>query len=291
MPTRSPRPEPHAAVDADPAREALAELARHIDAHADDRLPLAALAARVGLSPTQLQKRFKALFGLSPKAYQDAARLRRLKQALQAGAPVTDAIYQAGYGSSSRAYAPASALGMPPSRYARGGAGESISHACAETSLGPLLMAATDRGVCFVQFGDSAESLRDRLRAEFPHAELGEAPVSAALHDWLRALQDHLQQAGPSPMLPLDLRGTAFQIAVWRFLTGLAPGATLSYTELAARIGHPRAVRAAASACARNRIAVLVPCHRVLRGDGGLGGYRWGLARKTALLDAERERS
>ena len=265
----------------------LADLARHIEAHATERLPLAELAARVGTSPTQLQKRFKALFGLSPKAYQDAARLKQLKQALRSGERVTDAIYTAGFGSSSRAYAPARELGMPPKRYARGGVRESISHASTSTPLGWLMMAATDRGICFVQFGDGLDALLEQLRTEFPQAELGESPPSTALRDWLEALEGHLRSAGPSPQLPLDLRGTAFQIAVWRFLTGLDRGATLSYTELATAVGHPRAVRAAASACARNRIAILVPCHRVLRGDGGIGGYRWGVERKAALLAAE----
>lgn len=265
----------------------LSDLARYIEAHATEPLPLAALAARVGGSATQLQKRFKALFGLSPKAYQDAARLQQLKQALKSGVKVTDAIYRAGFGSSSRAYAPSRELGMPPKRYARGGAREHISHASTRTALGWLMMAATDRGVCFVQFGDAEAALLQQLRSEFPQAELVESAPSAALQDWLEALHAHLRQAGPSPQLPLDLRGTAFQIAVWRFLAGLERGTTLSYTELATAVGRPRAVRAAASACARNRIALLVPCHRVLRGDGGIGGYRWGEARKLALLAAE----
>lgn len=267
---------------------ALTDLARYIEAHATERLPLTELAARVGGSPTQLQKRFKALFGMSPKAFQDAARLQQLKSALKSGERVTDAIYSAGFGSSSRAYTPAHELGMPPKRYAAGGARESISHASIASSLGWLMMAATDRGVCFVQFGDDVAALRAQLQNEFPQAELRESPPSTALHNWLDALEVHLRNAGPSPKLPLDLRGTAFQIAVWRFLTGLDRGQTLSYAELATAVGHPRAVRAAASACARNRTALLVPCHRVLRGDGGLGGYRWGLDRKAALLAAER---
>jgi AraC family transcriptional regulator, regulatory protein of adaptative response / methylated-DNA-[protein]-cysteine methyltransferase len=269
----------------------LLELARYIDANADQRLSLAELAARIEASPTQLQKRFKALFGVSPKAYQDAARLTLMKQALRRGEPVTDAIFSAGFGSTSRAYAPARELGMVPKRYAQGGACESISHASVLTPLGWLMMAATDRGVCFVQFGESGDELLQNLRAEFPRAELAEASPSAELHDWLHALLAHLQRSGPSPKLPLDLRGTAFQIAVWRFLMGLERGATVSYSELATAVGRPKAVRAAASACARNRIAVLVPCHRVLRADGGMGGYRWGVERKVHLLAAESDNS
>jgi len=157
---------------------------------------------------------------------------------------------------------------------------------------GLLLMAATDRGVCFAQFGASFDELRDRLAGEFPKADIAESPASAGedLNDWIDALDDFLRQSAPRPDLPLDLRGTAFQLKVWRFLLGIDEGDVVSYGELAADIGEPNAVRAAASACGANRIAVLVPCHRVLRGTGELGGYRWDLERKRALLDIERER-
>ncbi len=262
-------------------------MARHILEHADQPLTLAQLAERAGCSPTQLQKRFKALLGMSPKAFQDAARLQRMKGALRDGDSVTEAIYGAGFGSSSRAYAPGRELGMTPRRYARGGSGEQISYACVLTAYGWLLMAATDRGVCCVQFGSAPSTLLTALREEFPQAELTPAADSGQLHHWLTALSEHLQSDGPSPQLPLDLRGTAFQTAVWRFLTGLQRGQTLSYAAVAEAVGSPRAVRAAASACARNRIAVLVPCHRVLRSDGEVGGYRWGEGRKAALLAAE----
>ena len=152
------------------------------------------------------------------------------------------------------------------------------------------MMAATDRGVCFVQFGDTPAALEDQLRAEFPKATLLQAGEDARvpLDAWMSALDDHLSRAAPRPDLPLDLRGTAFQLKVWRFLLSVKAGEVVSYSELAAGVGSPRAVRAAASACAANRIGVLIPCHRALRADGGLGGYRWGLARKRALLDAER---
>jgi AraC family transcriptional regulator of adaptative response/methylated-DNA-[protein]-cysteine methyltransferase len=269
----------------------LVALADYIRAHADESLPLATLAARVGLSPSRLQRRFVEAFGVSPRAYQDAERRTRYKAALRAGRRVTDAIVDAGYGSTSRVYGEATRqLGMTPRAYRAGGAGEIIYYAMRRTALGPLLMAATARGVCFAQFGDDQAALFAQLAAEFPAARLqpSDAAEAPALDAWIAALDAHLTDHAPRPELPLDLRGTAFQVRVWQFLLGVPNGSAISYSELAAGIGSPRAVRAAASACAANRIAVLVPCHRVLRGDGGLGGYRWGLERKRALLDAER---
>ncbi len=277
-----------------PDESALVELARQIAAQPDAEWPLAALAARFGLSAPAFQRRFVACIGVSPMRLQEAARMGRLKQALRAGARVTDAILEAGFGSTSRVYGEAQRdLGMTLSAYRRGAAGEHIAWATRHTELGWLLMAATERGVCFAQFGDDPDALLALLRQEFPHAALERSAADAggaaarALDAWIEALQAWLQDGGPRPELPLDLRGTAFQVRVWRFLQGLGEGRTLSYSALAAAIGQPRAVRAAASACAANRIAVLVPCHRVLRGDGGLGGYRWGLERKRALLARE----
>jgi AraC family transcriptional regulator of adaptative response/methylated-DNA-[protein]-cysteine methyltransferase len=205
---------------------------------------------------------------------------------------VLGATFEAGYGSTSRIYEQIDGgLGMTPSAYRAGGEGESIVHAVRDTDLGPLMMAATLRGVCFVQFGETRAALLAELRREFPKAELAEAGSTAdqALGPWMTALAAHLSGAAPTPDLPLDLRGTAFQIRVWRFLLSVKPGEVVSYSEVAAGIGAPRAVRAAANACAANRLAVLVPCHRALRADGGLGGYRWGLERKRALLAAERQ--
>ncbi len=271
--------------------EPIIRIARYIETHSDERLTLAALAQQAGLSASRLQRRFKAAFGVSPKAYQDAVRMHGFKTSLRSGSEVADAVYSAGFGSASRVYGErARHLGMTPSAYRAGGAGEVISHACRQTVLGTLLMAATERGVCFAQFGEDAEGLLVRLRSEFPKATLepSAAQDSASLDAWISALAAHLNEAAPRPELPLDLRGTAFQIKVWRFLLGIPQGDVVSYGEVATGIGQPTAVRAAASACAANRLAVLVPCHRVLRGDGGLGGYRWGLARKRALLDAER---
>jgi AraC family transcriptional regulator, regulatory protein of adaptative response / methylated-DNA-[protein]-cysteine methyltransferase len=271
----------------------LIELARYIIAHADEKLTLKDLAARQGLSPGYLQRTFKAVFGISPKAFQDAARLNTLKSLLKTGDHITGAIFEAGYGSPSRFYENAARqIGMRPKTYREGGEGETITHACRDTALGPLMMAATEKGVCFVMFGNNEPQLRAQLQEEFPKANLiptsenGGEPLDA----WLIALERHLDQDAPRPEIPLDLRGTAFQIKVWQFLLSIPEGDVLSYREVAGAIDKPRAVRAAASACGKNRIAVLVPCHRVLRGDGGLGGYRWGLERKRTLLDAERQR-
>lgn len=271
----------------------LVDIARYIDEHADQPLTLVELANRAGLSPARLQKKFKASFGASPKAYQDARRLQRLKGSLKEGDDVTGAIFGAGYGSTSRVYGKAANhMGMTPSVYRSGGKGETIWYACRNSALGPLMMAATDRGVCFAQFGDSVKALGQQLRAEFPEATLESSPGGEGpkLDAWIEALDQHLSSHAPRPDLPLDLRGTAFQLKVWRFLLGMEAGDVVSYGELAEGIGEPKAVRAAASACGANRVGVLVPCHRVLRGDGSLGGYRWGADRKRTLLDLERAR-
>jgi AraC family transcriptional regulator of adaptative response/methylated-DNA-[protein]-cysteine methyltransferase len=275
----------------DPHTSLMQAMAEFITRHADAALPLARLAEEAGMSPFHFQRSFKAVIGVSPRDFQAAERLARFKTRLREGEPVLTATFDAGYGSASRVYEKVGAhLGMTPSAYRAGGAGEAIVHALCDTALGPLMMAATARGVCFVQFGADADTLLAQLAAEFPRAALTPAGPEAAPHldAWMAALADHLAGASPRPNLPLDLRGTAFQVSVWRFLLSVKPGEVVSYSELAAGVGAPRAVRAAASACAANRVAVLVPCHRALRADGGMGGYRWGLERKRALLDAER---
>lgn len=217
--------------------------------------------------------------------------MRLARRALRDDQDVTGALYDAGYGSASRFYEQAARhLGMTPGRYRQGAAGESIVYLCRSVdSLGLLMLAASERGLCHAAFGDDAAALLSGLQSEFPRASLQESPGTeeAQLQVWLNALAAHLEQGMPRPDLPLDLRGTAFQIRVWRFLQGIPAGSTATYREVAEGIGSPRAIRAAASACARNRIALLVPCHRVIRGDGGLGGYRWGKGRKRRLLDAE----
>ena len=295
---------PPAAIAERASSEALIALARDIAARADEPWPLVETAARFGLSPSAFQRRFVAVVGLSPKALQDAARLGRLKSALKSGSRVTDAILEAGFGSTSRVYGEAPRdLGMTLSAYRDGAPGEAIHWAVRETRLGSLGMAATDRGVCFAQFGDDEAALEAELAREFPKATLIASDASAANADraatatsgemalqldaWITALEVHLDANAPPPSLPLDLRGTAFQMRVWRFLQGIPLGGTRSYADVAQAIGAPKATRAVGSACGANRVAVLVPCHRVLRGDGGLGGYRWGLERKRALLAAE----
>lgn len=266
-------------------------LCRHIEAHADQQLTLATLAARCGLSPSHLQRRFTALIGISPREYQQACRLGTLKQRLRGGARVSDAVQDAGFGSDSRVYESADAtLGMTPARYARGGDGVEISFATANTPLGVLLLAATDRGICSVQLGDDEAALAQALAAEFPRGDIVPMPESsrALFAQWMAALREYLAGGPLRGDLPLDLQGTAFQQRVWRYLQTIPRGETRSYAEVARAIGAPGASRAVGSACGSNRVALLVPCHRVLRGDGGDGGYRWGVARKRQLLAMER---
>ena len=280
-------------VNDNPQVERLIKIARHIEEHAEDRLTLTSLADIAGLSSSRLQRVFKQAFGVSPKSYQDTIRMQRFKQSLKKGGSVTDSIFSSGYGSISRVYGEASRnIGMSPKAYRAGGAGELITYACRKTALGPMLMAATDKGVCFVQFGDAEASLIKKLKEEFPKAQLSASPAKDApeLDDWIAALDQHISKGAPRPDLPVDMRGTAFQIKVWQFLLNIREGDVLSYGEVAAHIDKPKAFRAVASACARNRIGILIPCHRVLRGDGSLGGYRWGLERKRMLLDIERQR-
>lgn len=273
--------------------ERFVELARYIEANAHQTLSLKVLANRCQLSPAYLQRKFLSVFGVSPKAYQDSIRLNSVKGALKEGDEITGAIFSAGYGSTSRFYTKAvKHIGMTPSAYRAGGAGEVISYCCRHTSLGWLMMAATKLGVCFVMFGENAQSLKTQLQAEFPKAELLMSPTSQdqELDAWIDALDLHLSQNGPRPEVPLDLRGSAFQINTWKYLLSIADGDVVSYSDVAEGIGRPKAVRAVASACGKNRIAVLIPCHRVLRADGSLGGYRWSLDRKRELLDVERAR-
>jgi AraC family transcriptional regulator of adaptative response/methylated-DNA-[protein]-cysteine methyltransferase len=250
---------------------------------------LAELAAAVGLSASHLQRRFRARFGLSPAEYLAQRRLGALKSGLKAGRDVSAALYDAGYGSPSRVYETGAAkLGMTPARYRAGGDGEDIRWSSVDTALGPALVAATARGICMVELGADADALERRLRAEFPRARLQQ--VDAGRDDFLaprvRAVADAL--AGKRAQVPVDLIGTAFQKRVWDALMKIPPGETRSYAEVAAALDAPKAARAVASACAHNRVAIVVPCHRVIRGDGSPGGYRWGLDLKHRLLERER---
>lgn len=267
------------------------ELARHIEARPQQPLRLADLAKRAGYSPFHLQRSFKAVMGSTPKEYQTAARLRMFKDELRSAPSVAGAIYEAGFGSGSRVYEKADAqLGMTPSEYRSGGKGLVISYASAATPLGLLMIGATDRGVCFLQFGETHETLAAELKRQFPAAAAQPTPASHARQfaAWMAALNRHLRGLQPRLDLPLDVRGTAFQLIVWRYLHKLPYGEVRSYAEVAQDIGRPRAARAVARACASNHVALLIPCHRVVRGTGELGGYRWGVQRKRVLLDMER---
>lgn len=285
MPPRLPSPE---------LVSRMQRVAEFIAAHAEESLPLTRLAREADMSPHHLQRTFVAALGVSPKAYQSAQRLAQFKARLRDGEAVLDATFEAGYGSTSRVYEQVTGgLGMTPGAYRAGGEGETITYAVRATAMGQLLMAATARGVCQVEFGDEPDLLVARLHDHFPKAAIVPAADAARepLDAWMDALDAHVVHGAPRPELPLELRGTAFQIKVWRFLLSVKPGRVVSYGELAEGIGHPDAVRAVGTACGANRIAVLVPCHRALRADGSLGGYRWGLERKRVLLERERERA
>jgi len=282
---------PLSAVGADPDAARMSDICRYIEAHATETLTLAGLAARAGLSPFHFQRSFKAAVGATPKQYQEISRVERLKDELRGGGDVTEAVYEAGFGSSSRVYERADTrLGMTPNQYRRQGDGATITYATAESPAGPMMIGATDRGVCFVQFGRSTAELLSMLQKEYPKARLEpmREPGDPEFQRWIRALTDHLKGEQPRLDLPLDIRATAFQMRVWNYLQSIPYGETQSYAEVAAGIGQPKAVRAVASACAKNRVALMIPCHRVIRGTGDLGGYRWGLARKQAFLERER---
>ncbi|MFY0667628.1 MAG: methylated-DNA--[protein]-cysteine S-methyltransferase [Alteromonas stellipolaris] len=269
----------------------MADMATYIRSHANETLTLARLSREAGLSSSYFQRLFKSVIGVSPKEFQATCKEKLFREKLQNGEDVLSATLDSGYGSTSRIYEHVDgSLGMTPATYRAGGKGEDISYASRNTDFGLLMMAATKRGVCFVQFGETNEKLLQNLRAEFPNAILSETQESSesALNDWMTALANHLDRSAPLPELPLDIRGTAFQVKVWKFLLSVKPGDVVSYTEVATGIGSPKSVRAAANACGSNRIAVLIPCHRVLRADGRLGGYRWGNERKRVLLDNER---
>ena len=250
-------------------------------------LALRSLAETVGRSPWQLHRLFRKLLGISPRDWQAARREERFRKELRSGAGVAAATYEAGYGSSSRVYEQAGErFGMTPASYAKGGKGARIVWGTAASPLGRLLVAATEQGICFVALGEDDEELEMLLQAEFPAADLllrDEEAVDVALE----LLVAHLRGQEPHLDLPLDIRSTAFQRRVWNELAAIPYGETRSYAELAARLGLPKASRAVGGACGSNPVALILPCHRVLRGDGTLGGYRWGVARKKQLLKQE----
>lgn len=237
--------------------------------------------------PRRLARAFKRVLGITPRAYAEARRVARFKQELKRRKQVSPALYEAGYGSSSRVYERSDdQLGMTPAKYARGGAGVGIAYATVPTALGQLLVAATERGVCRVALGASAGALEEELLGEFPHARVVR-DKSGKLHGWVTSILGYLDGKEPDLDLPLDIRATAFQRRVWKELQRIPFGTTQTYAEIARRIGAPGATRAVAQACAANPTALIIPCHRVVRSDGDLGGYRWGVERKRALLERE----
>ena len=271
------------------ATRAIERVRAHIDAHLDERLTLADLSGVAGLSPSHLQKAWKAALGLSPRDYVRLRRAERFKAEVRAGRSVTDALYEAGYGSGSRLYSDASArLGMTPGAYKRGGAGETVRFSTAASPLGRLLAASTERGLCAVQLGESDAALEAALRKDYPRAEV--LRDDRVLKPTLAAILAHLDGSVPRLDLPVDVAATAFQWRVWRTLQQIPYGETRSYAQVAEALGQPRAVRAVARACASNRVALVVPCHRVVRADGEAGGYRWGASRKRLILAQEKGR-
>jgi AraC family transcriptional regulator of adaptative response/methylated-DNA-[protein]-cysteine methyltransferase len=259
----------------------------YLDQRAGERVTLAELAEHVEMSPWHLQRLFKQVMGVSPRDYGDARRSARFRQGLKAGDSIAGATYEAGYGSSSRIYEAAlSQLGMTPATYAKGGRGARIVYAIVDSPLDRLLVAMTGHGVCFVCLGEDDGALTRALEAEFPAAEAIERD-DEAVAPAVELLVAYLDDGTPPLGLPLDIRATAFQRRVWQELITIPCGETRTYSEIAETLGLPRGQRAVARACATNPVSILVPCHRVLRQDGGLGGYRWGLRRKAALIDHE----
>lgn len=274
------------------ANETTLEHVRQLLERADEAPTLLALAEAASLSPSHLQRAFRRRYGMSPAEYHRARRFGQLKNALRKGAAVSDAVYDAGFGSGSRVYEHSDRLlGMTPASYRAGGAGADIRYTTTSTPLGRLLVATTSRGICSVTLGDTDAELEQRLANEFPKAT--RERVDAGREEWLDAViariaSDLGWSDGAAPELPpLDVAATAFQWRVWNALTRIPSGTTKSYGELAAELGMPKAARAIGNACGNNRLALIVPCHRIVREDGSLGGWRWGVERKRELLANE----
>ena len=266
--------------------EAVRRACAYLESHVEEAPTLADLATAVGWSPWHLHRTFKAVLGMSPRQYSALLKSERFRGEVKRGESVATATYGAGYGSSSRLYETADAsLGMTPGTYARGGRGMRIRYTTAPSPFGRLLVAATERGICAVTLGDDDGALEAALRREYPNAEV--ARDDAALLGWLDAVRPVVEGRPGAAELPLDLQATAFQWQVWRALQEIPRGETRTYGEVAAALGRPGAARAVARACASNRVALVVPCHRVVRGDGEAGGYRWGEERKRRILEEE----
>lgn len=286
---------PLATVNRDPNAERIRKICRYIEKHVSEvasaGLSLDQLATRAGLSRFHFQRSFQAIVGVTPKQYVEACRVKQLKANLRQSQGVTTAIYDAGYGSSSRVYERADAhLGMTPKQYRDGGANLIITYTTVDSPAGKIMIGASDRGICFVQFGANQGELLHALETEYPAAllEAMREPAPPVFRQWIAALSAHLAGRQPHLDLPLDIRATAFQLRVWNYLQSIPYGETRSYAQVAEAIGQPSATRAVANACARNTVAILIPCHRVIRGTGEPGGYRWGLPRKQQLIEAER---
>lgn len=268
-------------------RETIERVCRLIE-QSDAALNLDTLAQHAGMSRFHFQRTFKKITGITPKQFQQTLRANRTRHALQNEQSITDAIYAAGFNSSGHFYADADKmLGMKAQQFQRGGADAIIRYGCVTSALGELLLAATDKGICRIEIGDAAQDLIEALRQHFPRARL--EPMDAQIEQWLRELVQFIERPHAALQLPLDIQGTAFQRQVWQVLQDIPLGATASYTEIAAHIGKPNAARAVATACASNTLALAIPCHRVIRGNGDLAGYRWGIERKRELLQREAE--
>ena len=254
----------------------------------EENIPLEILGERLKTNPIHLQKTFKEIIGVTPKKYVENLRLTKFKAEIRSGNDVVNSIYEAGYGSSRSLYENVSQkLGMTPRIYQKGGKGMEIFYTIADCYLGKMLVAKTEKGVCSVTFGDNEEVLNEKLCEEFPHASISED--TANLRESIAAILDHLAGKTKQLDLPLDLQATAFQMQVWELLRKIPFGETLSYKQVAEKLGNPKAVRAVARACATNRVAVVIPCHRVIGTNGSLSGYRWGIERKKQLLDSEKQ--
>src|SRR5213596_1328198 len=274
------------AISGNAQMEMVKAVCRYIEQHLDEPVTLARLGEAFRQSPFHLQRTFKAVLGISPRAYADSCRMNQLKRNLQAGHSVTRALYDAGYSSSSRLYErTASQLGMTPDKYRRGAIAAPIRYTLGDSPLGRMLIAATDKGVCAIQFADSDDELIQGLKHEFPFAS--RRRDDEAMQAWRNDLLRQIRGQELSSMLPLDIQATAFQRRVWTYLQSIPPGETRSYSQVAKAIGQPTASRAVARACATNPVAVAIPCHRVVRESGEMGGYRWGIERKKSLLAIE----
>ncbi len=282
---------PRRAQSSDPRIDLARRICHAIDEHEEEPQTLERLSAQTGVSAHHLQRTFKEVMGMTPRQYAESQRLKRFKANVKNGSSVTDAMYDAGYGSSRALYEKSSAhLGMTPATYGRGGKGMRIVYTIADSPLGRLLVAATERGVCSVALGDSDSELAAKLFEEYPRASIDskDTKISPTLNVWLSEILDNLNGKTSRIDLPLDIQATAFQWRVWEELRRIPFGTTRSYQEIAKAIGKPKAVRAVARACASNHAALVIPCHRVIREDKSLGGYRWGLERKQQLLALER---